>query len=240
MFYWHYNRDLYYKLPILETAVALALFDLDNTLLNGDSDHAWGMFLADIGVLDPAQQKAKQDHFYAQYTQGTLDIYEFCEYQFNELTKHSIDQLYKWHQLFMSISIEPMITSGKASLLDKHQSAGDDIVIITATNDFVTRPIAERLGVNHLLATTAEFKNGSYTGKVSGTPCFQEGKITKLTAWLAERGQELNSDTLADSVFYSDSINDLPLLELVDTPIAVTPDKRLREHAQQRQWQIID
>ena len=220
--------------------MALALFDLDNTLLNGDSDHAWGLFLADIGVLDPHEQKTKQDYFYDQYLNGTLDIYEFCEYQFAELTKHSIDQLYQWHQQFMSIAIEPMITSGKASLLDKHRIAEDDIVIITATNDFVTAPIAERLGVNHLLATTAEFKNGAYTGKVSGTPCFQEGKITKLKAWLSDRGRELNSDTLADSVFYSDSINDLPLLELVNEPVAVTPDDQLREHAQQQNWKIID
>jgi len=220
--------------------VALALFDLDNTLLNGDSDHAWGMFLADIGVLDRQEQKTMQDYFYDQYQQGTLDIYAFCEYQFNELTKHSIAQLDQWHLQFMSTMIEPMIAKGKASLLEKHQIADDDIIIITATNDFVTAPIAKRLGVDHLLATTAEFKNNGYTGKVDGTPCFQEGKITKLRAWLAARGQELNSDILANSVFYSDSINDLPLLELVEKPIAVTPDDRLRAHAQQQQWQIID
>jgi len=223
-----------------ETIVALALFDLDNTLLNGDSDHAWGMFLADIGVLDPQEQKAQQDYFYEQYLQGTLDIYEFCEYQFNEFTKHSLDQLTQWHAQFMTSAIEPMITSGKASLLESHQTAGNDVLIVTATNDFVTAPIAKRLGVEHLLATIAEFSDGSYTGKVSGTPCFQEGKITKLEEWLNQRGQKLNRDTLADSYFYSDSINDLPLLELVDTPVAVTPDDRLRAHAQQHNWQIID
>lgn len=220
--------------------MALALFDLDNTLLNGDSDQAWGIFLADIGVLDPQEQKIKQDFFYDQYLHGTLDIYEFCEYQFNELTKHSVEQLKQWHLQFMSTAIEPMIASGKASLLNKHRAAKDDIVIITATNDFVTGPIAKRLGVDHLLATKAEFKNGSYTGKVSGIPCFQEGKITNLKIWLAQRGQEFNSETLAGSVFYSDSINDLPLLEMVDEPIAVTPDDRLRVHAQNNQWQIID
>ncbi len=220
--------------------MALALFDLDNTLLNGDSDHAWGMFLAQIGVLDAQQQKVKQDHFYLQYQQGVLDIYEFCEYQFDELSKHSIEQLNEWHTQFMDSVIEPMIVSGKASLLEKHRAAQDDLIIITATNNFVTSPIAKRLNVPHLLATDAEFKNDRFTGKVSGTPCFQDGKIKKLEEWLAERGQKLDNDSLSGSYFYSDSINDLPLLKLVNTPIAVTPDDRLREYAKQQDWQIID
>ncbi len=215
--------------------MALALFDLDNTLLNGDSDHGWGIFLAKIGVVDPIAQKQKQDHFYQQYLEGKLDIYEFCEYQFEVLANNSVEQLNQWHAQYMEEIIEPMIVSGKADLLAPHKERGDDILIITATNDFVTTPIAKRLGVETILATTAEFKDGKYTGKVEGTPCFQEGKISRLNEWL-----QANNKVFEDSTFYSDSMNDLPLLEAVDTPIAVTPDDRLRAHAQKLHWEIID
>lgn len=219
--------------------MALALFDLDNTLLNGDSDHGWGMFLAEVGAVDPVQQKAKQDYFYQQYLAGTLDILEFCEYQFEVLANTSIKQLKVWHAQFMAEVIEPMIESGKRELLIKHQEAGDTIAIITATNDFVTAPIASRLGVETILATTAEFIDGRYTGKVAGTPCFQTGKITRLQQWLESNGSGLE-DSLKGSTFYSDSINDLPLLELVENPVAVTPDDKLRAHAQELHWPIID
>jgi len=215
--------------------VALALFDLDNTLLNGDSDHGWGMYLAKVGAVDPIQQKIKQDYFYQQYLEGSLDILEFCEYQFEILAKTPLPQLRQWHDGFMEEVVEPMIVNGKADLLCKHQDAGDDVLIITATNDFVTSPIAERLGVDTILATTAEFLDGKYTGKVSGTPCFQEGKITRLMDWL-----DKHNKAFQDSVFYSDSANDLPLLERVDTPIAVTPDEKLRAHAEKHHWEIID
>lgn len=215
--------------------MALALFDLDNTLLNGDSDHAWGMFLAEIGAVDSALQQQKQDYFYQQYTAGKLDIYEFCEFQFSILAENSLDQLNTWHNDFMDKVIEPMIESGKTDLLEPHRKAGDDIVIITATNDFITGPIAKRLGVETLIATQAEFINGRFTGKVADTPCFQNGKVTRLKEWLTQ-----NDKAFTDSYFYSDSINDLPLLELVDTAIAVTPDDRLRAHANEKNWQIID
>lgn len=215
--------------------MALALFDLDNTLLDGDSDHSWGMYLADIGAVDPEHQKEKQDFFYQQYMAGELDIYEFCEFQFSVLTQHPLEQLHAWRTDFLETVIEPMITNGKADLLEKHRVAGDDLLIITATNDFVTAPIAERLKVPTLLATQAEFIDGAYTGKLSGTPCYQTGKVTRLNAWL-----DLQDKKFEDSYFYSDSINDLPLLELVDTPIVVTPDDKLRSHAQQSNWQIID
>jgi len=159
--------------------VALALFDLDNTLLNGDSDHSWGMYLAEIGAVDPDLQKQKQDYFYQQYIAGELDIHEFCEFQFTVLTQHSLEQLNAWHTDFMSNIIEPMIESGKPDLLEKHRKANDDILIITATNDFITAPIATRLGVETLIATQAEFIDGVFTGKVSGTPCFQGGKVIR-------------------------------------------------------------
>lgn len=219
--------------------MALALFDLDNTLLNGDSDHGWGMFLASVGAVDPIQQKKRQDYFYQQYLDGELDAYEFCKYQFEVLSNTPTEQLQAWHAQFMAEVIEPMIESGKADLLTKHQQAGDTILIITATNDFVTTPIATRLGVDTLIATTAEFKNGKYTGEVEGVPCFQDGKITRLRQWL--KSQDLDEkDALQGSTFYSDSINDLPLLELVDNPVAVTPDDKLRAHAEKLHWPIID
>lgn len=215
--------------------MALALFDLDNTLLNGDSDHAWGMYLAEIGAVDPEEQRIKQDYFYQQYLSGNMDIMAFCEFQFTALTQHSLAQLHQWRHNFLRDVIEPMIASGKPELIETHRDNGDDILIITATNNFVASPIAERLRVETLLATTAEFKNGAYTGKVDGTPCFQAGKVERLNRWL-----EQSSLTLQNSYFYSDSINDLPLLELVDNPVVVTPDDQLREHAEKFHWPIID
>jgi len=215
--------------------VALALFDLDNTLLNGDSDHSWGIYLARIGAVDPIYQKEKQDFFYQQYQAGKLDIYEFCEFQFSVLTQYSLDQLFEWRADFLETIIEPMILSGKAHLIEEHREAGDELLIITATNDFITAPIAERLGVTTLIATNAEMVDGKFTGKLSGTPCYQSGKVTRLNAWLEQHGKKFEN-----SYFYSDSINDLPLLELVDTPVAVTPDDKLRAHAQKLNWQIVD
>jgi len=215
--------------------VALALFDLDNTLLNGDSDHSWGMYLAKIGAVDADEQETKQDHFYQQYLRGELDIYEFCEFQFSVFTRFPLEQLHSWRLDFMQTVIEPMIQTGKPELLEKHRAAGDEILIITATNDFVTQPIAERLGVNTLLATRAEFVDGAYTGRVDGTPCFQDGKVERLQQWLNNNNKELGK-----SVFYSDSINDLPLLQKVEIPIAVTPDDQLRAHAERNDWKIID
>ena len=215
--------------------MALALFDLDNTLLNGDSDHGWGMYLADIGAVDPEEQKNKQDYFYQQYLEGTLDIYEFCEFHFSVLAKTPLSQLKVWHDDYMQKIIEPMIETGKAELLEKHRTAGDDIVIITATNDFVTAPIAKRLGVDTLIATQAEFIDGKFTGHVKGTPCFQDGKVLRLNEWLKQHNKKITN-----SYFYSDSINDLPLLETVDQPIAVTPDDKLRTQALKLGWPIID
>ncbi len=213
----------------------LALFDLDHTLLNGDSDHGWGMYLASVGAVDAQVQQRKQDEFYAQYVAGTLDIIEFCEYQFEVLQRHSLSQLHAWRDDFMATVIEPMINSGKPELIEQHRTQGDELVIVTATNDFVTQPIAERLKVPTLIATQAEFHNGAYTGKVLGTPSFKAGKVARVKQWLAESGRQFDHCT-----FYSDSYNDLPLLEYADTPVAVTPDARLRVHAQQFHWRVID
>ncbi len=213
----------------------LALFDLDNTLLNGDSDHAWGIYLAEQGIVDAEEQTAKQDYFYEQYVAGSLDIYEFCEYQFQVLRENSLEQLQKWRADFLAEVIEPMIISGKPELVERHRDAGDTLVIITATNDFITAPIAKRLGVDHLIATKAQFNGQSYTGKVEGVPSFQQGKVERLEEWMAA-----NCASLQDSVFYSDSYNDLPLLEAATTAVAVTPDDKLRAHAKAFHWAIID
>lgn len=215
--------------------MALALFDLDNTLLNGDSDHAWGIYLADIGAVDKDEQKQKQDFFYQQYVDGVLDIFDFCEYQFKILKDTPREKLESWRADFMHDVIEPIVVSGKSELLEPHRAQKDTLIIITATNDFITAPIAERLGVKHLIATQAQCVNGKFTGKVDGTPCFQEGKITRLIEWMGEHGGSLENST-----FYSDSYNDLPLLEAATTPIVVTPDDKLREHAKSLHWKIID
>ncbi len=215
--------------------MALALFDLDNTLLNGDSDHSWGVYLADIGAVDPLEQKQRQDFFYHQYVSGELDIFEFCEYQFKIFKDTPRATLETWRTTFVQEIIEPMIISGHAELLEQHRELGDNLIIITATNDFITAPIAQRLGVEHLIATRAEQINGQFSGKVSGTPCFQEGKVKRMHEWIGKHGGSLDNST-----FYSDSYNDLPLLEAATTPIAVTPDDKLRAHAQSLDWKIID
>ena len=225
--------------------MALALFDLDNTLLNGDSDHAWGLFLAKVGAVDAQKQQQQQDLFYQQYQDGSLDILEFLEFQLAPLTEFSLTQLESWRSEFIDSVIKPMIDSGKPELLEKHRQQNDELVIITATNDFITRPIANELGVATLIATQAEMLDGKYTGKCKGTPCFQAGKVERLEQWLGSvRQDSIQGDPLpskySERYFYSDSINDLALLELVDKPIAVTPDDKLRAHAERFHWQIID
>lgn len=215
--------------------MALALFDLDNTLLNGDSDHAWGIFLGEIGVRDPQEQQLKQDEFYHQYQQGQLDIDKYLDYQLAVLAQHPKQQLYAWREQYVAEVIEPMIISGKQALIEPHRDQGDEIVIITATSDFITRPIADRLGVTHLIASSAEMVDGEYTGRATNTPCMGAGKVTRLNQWLAGTDHDMQG-----SWFYSDSYNDLPLLEQCDNPVAVTPDQQLRSHANAAGWPIID
>lgn len=214
--------------------MSLAIFDLDNTLLDGDSDHAWGEFLVEKSIVDAISYGKANDYFYQQYQHGQLNILEYLDFALKPLTQHSTTQLDRWHQQFMSEKIATMRLSKADALLTKHRDAGDTLLIITATNLFVTGPIAAALGVDEILATEPEFDGTKYTGKVSGTPCFQEGKVTRLKLWLTEKQRNLK-----DSFFYSDSHNDLPLLELVENPVAVDPDDRLRQIAEQRNWPII-
>ena len=215
----------------------LALFDLDNTLLNGDSDFEWSQFLIRIGVLDRELFEAKNLAFYEHYKAGTLDIQEFLDFQLKPLSRHARKTLDEWHRRFMREQAIGMITQSSRELVNRHLAAGDVCIIITATNSFVTAPIAREFGVEHLIATEPEHINGEFTGNVADVPCFREGKIIRLDNWLAARGWTL--DSFADSTFYSDSLNDLPLLGKVKKPVAVNPDDTLRAHAEQHGWPVM-
>jgi HAD superfamily hydrolase (TIGR01490 family) len=214
--------------------VKLAIFDLDNTLIAGDSDHLWGEFLIEQGVVEREHYRRENDRFLQEYRNGTLDIHEFLRFSLRPLSEHPLSRLQTWHEQFMREKIEPIMLPAAARLLEQHRRDGAVLLIITATNRFVTTPIAQRLGVDELLATEPEFRDGRYTGEVIDPPCFRDGKVTRLEQWLHEQG--LN---LAQSWFYSDSHNDLPLLELVNHPVAVDPDDTLRQHADMRGWPVI-
>ncbi|MDH5764816.1 MAG: HAD-IB family hydrolase [Gammaproteobacteria bacterium] len=213
--------------------MALALFDLDNTLLAGDSDYLWGCFLSEKGLVDKDLYEQANLRFYEQYKQGTLDIHEFLNFALTPLAENDFTRLQEFHAEFMATSIREIMTKTGQARIRQHREQGDYIVIITATNSFVTGPIAEAFGVDHLIATEPEIINGQYTGRVAGTPCFQHGKITKLNEWL-----EISGKTLEGSYFYSDSHNDLPLLEQVSHPVAVDPDDQLKAIALERGWKI--
>ncbi len=215
----------------------LALFDLDNTLLNGDSDFEWAQFLIEQGVLDRELFEAKNLAFYEQYKRGTLDIHEFLDFQLKPLSRHPRRVLDAWHGEFMQRKVRPMMGKPAYDLVGRHRAAGDVCVVITATNSFVTAPIAHEFGVEHLIATEPEQHDGEFTGRVAGVPSFREGKVTRLEDWMTQRGWEWGS--FADSWFYSDSLNDLPLLEKVRNPVAVNPDATLRAHAEEHGWRIM-
>ena len=214
--------------------MTLAIFDLDNTLLDGDSDHAWGEFLVQQGVVDANLYQQANDKFYQQYQQGNLDILEYLSFALQPLTQHSLETLEALHQQFMAEVITPMRLTKADALLAKHRQQGHFLLIITATNSFVTQPIAKALGVDAILATEPEMLDGVYTGEVAGVPCFQEGKVARLHAWLADKDL-----SLAGSYFYSDSHNDIPLLNLVDIPVVVDADELLVAHAKQYGWSVI-
>ena len=213
--------------------MALALFDLDNTLLANDSDFLWGCFLVEKGLVDKSTYDDANKRFYAEYKKGTLDIFEFLAFTLKPLTQFSMEELAQLHNEFMQKHIISAMTQKGIAQIQHHRELDDIIVIITATNSFVTGPIAKAFKADDLIATEPEIIDGKYTGQVSGTPCFQGGKIIRLNQWL-----ENTSHDLEGSTFYSDSHNDILLLEQVTTPIAVDPDDELKAIALERNWEI--
>ena len=217
----------------------LALFDLDNTLLAGDSDFEWAQVLISKGVVDREIQEAKNIEFYEHYKAGTLDIYEFLIFQLAPLTRHPRAELDAWHREYMDRHIRPIMTDKAKATVAQHLAAGDLCAIVTATNSFVTGPIAREFGIPHLIGTVPAVnpENGAFSGGPRGTPAFQAGKITRVESWLESMGLWWGS--FDNSCFYSDSHNDLPLMQKVKMPIAVDPDDKLRAHASQMGWKII-
>ena len=215
----------------------LALFDLDNTLLAGDSDYEWAQFLIAKGVVDKALYTRKNDEFFEHYKAGTLDIQAFLDFQLAPLARHSREQLNAWHAEFMQQHISPIIAPGSRALIAIHRDAGDLMCVVTATNSFVTTPIAHRLGIPHLIGTIPAQIEGRFTGQVEGIPSFREGKITRVESWLVSMGMWWSD--FERSWFYSDSLNDLPLLEHVTDPIAVDADPTLQAIAANNNWTRI-
>lgn len=216
--------------------MSLAIFDLDNTLLRGDSDHVWGEFLVEQGAVDRARFASENNRYYAAYLAGTLDIYEFLEqHQLRPLAEHNRATLEHWRTMFVRDKITPLITPAARALVEQHRARGDTLLIITATNSFITTPIAKAFNIPYLIATEPEEVNGQFTGKVAGVPSYREGKVERLSEWLIDRHESLD-----DSWFYSDSHNDLPLLNLVTHPVAVNADETLAEYARGRGWTMIE
>jgi HAD superfamily hydrolase (TIGR01490 family) len=214
--------------------VSLAIFDLDNTLLGGDSDYLWGQFLVEQGVVDQETYESANARFYDDYREGILNIREFLEFALKPLADHDPAELFAWRDLFVERKIRPLLLPAAHALVARHRDQGDLPVVITATNSFVTRPIASLYGIEHLIATEPEFVGGRFTGRYVGAACFREGKVTRLGQWLESSGLDLGG-----SWFYSDSHNDQPLLSLVDNPVAVDPDDRLRQLAESSGWPVI-
>ena len=215
--------------------MSLAIFDLDNTLIGGDSDFLWGEFIGEEGIVDASVYRKKNEYFYQQYDLGTLDIYAWLNFCLEPLTRYSMTELQEFHHRFMIQKIEPILLDKAQNCINQHKERGDTVLVMTASTSFVTAPIVKKYGINHLLATEPEIKSGRYTGGVSGIPCFQAGKIDKLMPWLQK-----NEETLTGSTFYSDSHNALPLLELVDNPVAVNADKILTKIAEKKGWEILN
>ncbi len=214
--------------------MGLALFDLDNTLLSGDSDYEWGRFLADTGAVDEKEYTKTNARFHADYLAGKLDIHAFSRFSFAPLAQNPLPVLLSWRRRFIDERIRPLISEAARALVEKHRSAGDVLVIITATNSFVTQPIADLFEVPHLIATEPKKVGDQFFPEIEGVPAFQEGKVKRLQAWLAEHPEAAGTQW-----FYSDSHNDIPLLERVDRPVAVDPDEILRQMARERNWPII-
>lgn len=215
--------------------MTLALFDLDHTLINGDSDHAWGNFLVRKGLVDAEEHRRTNDYFYGRYKEGTLDIHEYNRFALKFLSENTMETLNALHRTFMQEDILPIIGAKVRQLIARHKEQGHTLVIITATNSFVTRPIATELGIEHLLAIEPKLVNGHISRELEGIPTFREGKVIRLNHWLEDR-----DETLENSYFYSDSHNDLPLLNVVDNPVAVNPDSTLLAIAEKQGWPILD
>jgi len=211
----------------------LAIFDLDNTLIAGDSDYLWGEFLVEQGVVEPAYF-AENDRFYQEYKAGRLDIGEFLRFALKPLSEHALEVLQAWREQFIAEKIRPILLPAAQDLIERHRAGGDLPLVITATNRFVTEPIVGLYGIEHLIATLPELADGRYTGDFVGEPCFREGKVKRLEAWLQE-----HQCGLEGSWFYSDSHNDIPLLSVVSNPVAVDPDETLAAYAQEQGWPVI-
>ena len=214
--------------------MALAIFDLDNTLLGDDSDHLWGQFVCEQGIVDSAEFGRLNDQFYEDYKSGSLDIMAYLRFALGPLKGQAPEQLQRWHREFMREKIEPVILPKAQQLIANHRERRDDLLIITATNRFITEPIARALGVDEIIACEPELVDGLYTGEPTGTPSYGAGKVTRLRQWL--QGRQVS---LEGAYFYSDSHNDLPLLELVDKPVAVDPDETLLARARELGWPVI-
>ena len=214
----------------------LALFDLDNTLLEGDSDHAWGEFLIARGLVDENIHRARNDQFYKDYLDENLDIYAYVASTLEPVLKYKKAQRDALREDFIKHSINSMILTKAKNLVAKHRSQGDLCIMITATNKFITQPIADAFNIKNIIATEVEIVEGYLTGRILGTPCYRNGKLIKLKQWLASQPNNLS---IKNSIFYSDSINDLFLLEAVNEPVAVDPDRKLLQISQERNWQII-
>jgi HAD superfamily hydrolase (TIGR01490 family) len=214
--------------------MSLAIFDLDETLISIDSDHAWGEFICELGLVDRDQYRARNDAFYEDYKQGQLDVRAYLRFACGVLARYPMNQLVDWRQQFVETVIEPAILPAAVALVNRHRRAGDYPIVITSTQRFITETIVERFGIETLIAPEPEIVAGRFTGEVVGVPSFGQGKVTRLNAWLADHGHSLKG-----SYFYSDSRNDLPLLRLVDHPVAVDPDETLRQEAEQKRWPII-
>jgi HAD superfamily hydrolase (TIGR01490 family) len=215
--------------------MSLALFDLDNTLIGGDSDYLWGEFLCDIGAVDREYYEEKNKYFYEQYSLGKLDIYAYSEFSMEPLSKYSMSELNSFHKRFMQDKIESLFLPKAEKVINWHKDRGDTLIVITASNNFVTAPIVSHYEIDNLISTELEVLDGQYTGNVLGTPCYKNGKVEKLSLWLRS-----SKESLDDSTFYSDSHNDLPLLELVTNPVAVNPDEKLNKAVIKNGWKSVD
>jgi HAD superfamily hydrolase (TIGR01490 family) len=215
----------------------IALFDLDYTLLGGDATYEWIHFLIRIGVLDHDRFAAELERFYDEYAAGTLDIREFLHFDFQPLKSHPRAQLEAWREQYLAEVVAPMILPKSVELVASHAARGHETMVITAANSFISVPIARRFGAAHILASEPEMRDGEFTGAIEGVPCFHEGKVIRLDAWLAGRGQSLAD--FAESYFYGDSQSDVPLMEKVTHPVVVAPDDALAELARTRNWPVI-